>query len=84
MMPNLSEGFCCSRVTILPRRACASVSSTAKKNNEQNWTCKFKEILYAMNLETSYDKSTILENYINQDYHVQSGGQSSHCDATVA
>ncbi|WP_425501849.1 hypothetical protein [Pseudoxanthomonas broegbernensis] len=37
-----------------------------------------------MNLETSYDKSTILENYINQDYHVQSGGQSSHCDATVA
>jgi len=45
---------------------------------EQTYTRKFNEILYAMLLETRYDKRTILEAYFNQVYWGQRGAQAIH------
>ncbi|WP_164931554.1 transglycosylase domain-containing protein [Longirhabdus pacifica] len=37
-------------------------------NQERNWERKIKEAVYALQLETQYDKKTILELYLNQIY----------------
>jgi penicillin-binding protein 1B len=42
---------------------------------EQTFSRKFKEILYALLLEARYDKKTILETYLNQVYLGQRGSQ---------
>jgi penicillin-binding protein 1B len=42
---------------------------------EQTYTRKFNEILYALLLEARYDKKTILETYLNQVYLGQRGAQ---------
>ncbi|HET6434922.1 MAG TPA: penicillin-binding protein 1B [Xanthomonadaceae bacterium] len=42
---------------------------------EQTYTRKFNEILYALLLEARYDKKTILETYLNQVYLGQRGSQ---------
>ena len=51
---------------------------------EQTWTRKFNEILYAIILESRYDKRTILETYLNQVYLGQRGGQAIHGMASGA
>jgi len=51
---------------------------------EQTWTRKFNEILYAIVLESRYDKRTILETYLNQVYLGQRGGQAIHGMASGA
>jgi penicillin-binding protein 1B len=43
--------------------------------SEQTLSRKFNEILYALLLEARYDKSTILETYLNQVYLGQRGSQ---------
>ncbi|GAB6197451.1 penicillin-binding protein 1B [Lysobacter xanthus] len=43
---------------------------------EQTFTRKFKEILYALLIEARYDKSVILEAYFNQVYIGQHGSQA--------
>lgn len=43
--------------------------------SEQTLTRKFNEIIYALLLEARYDKSTILETYLNQVYLGQRGSQ---------
>ncbi|WP_202844444.1 penicillin-binding protein 1B [Luteimonas saliphila] len=45
---------------------------------EQTWSRKFNEILYALLMEARYDKSTILEAYLNQVYLGQRGAQAIH------
>ncbi|RNF84205.1 penicillin-binding protein 1B [Montanilutibacter psychrotolerans] len=45
---------------------------------EQTFTRKGKEILYAMLIEARYDKRTILETYFNQVYLGQRGSQAIH------
>ena len=44
--------------------------------SEQTLSRKFNEILYALLLEARYDKSTILETYLNQVYLGQRGSQA--------
>ena len=51
---------------------------------EQTWTRKFNEILYALILESRYDKRTILETYLNQVYLGQRGNQAIHGVASGA
>jgi penicillin-binding protein 1B len=43
--------------------------------NERKLSRKFNEIIYALLLEARYDKSTILETYLNQVYLGQRGSQ---------
>jgi len=45
---------------------------------EQTITRKFNEVLYALIMEARYDKSTILEAYLNQVYLGQRGKQAIH------
>ncbi len=45
---------------------------------EQTFTRKGKEILYALLIESRYDKGTILEAYLNQVYLGQRGAQAVH------
>lgn len=45
---------------------------------EQTYRRKFKEILYALLIEARYDKSVILEAYLNQVYLGQRGSQAIH------
>jgi len=45
---------------------------------EQTVTRKFNEVLYALIMEARYDKSTILEAYLNQVYLGQRGKQAIH------
>ena len=45
---------------------------------EQTLSRKFNEILYALLIEARYDKSTILEAYLNQVYLGQRGSQAIH------
>ncbi|TQD44387.1 penicillin-binding protein 1B [Marilutibacter aestuarii] len=45
---------------------------------EQTFTRKGKEILYAILIESRYDKGTILEAYLNQVYLGQRGAQAVH------
>ena len=51
---------------------------------EQTYTRKFNEILYALILESRYDKRTILETYLNQVYLGQRGNQAIHGVASGA
>ncbi|MBO9717179.1 MAG: penicillin-binding protein 1B [Pseudoxanthomonas sp.] len=51
---------------------------------EQTYTRKFNEVLYALILESRYDKRTILETYLNQVYLGQRGGQAIHGVASGA
>lgn len=51
---------------------------------EQTLTRKFNEILYALILETRYDKRLILETYLNQVYMGQRGQQAIHGMASAA
>jgi penicillin-binding protein 1B len=44
--------------------------------SEQTLSRKFNEIIYALLLEARYDKSTILETYLNQVYLGQRGSQA--------
>lgn len=45
---------------------------------EQTFTRKGKEIIYALLIESRYDKGTILEAYLNQVYLGQRGAQAVH------
>ena len=45
---------------------------------EQTYTRKFNEILYALLMESRYDKGAILEAYLNQVYLGQRGAQAIH------
>lgn len=45
---------------------------------EQTFTRKFNEILYALLIESRYDKGVILEAYLNQVYLGQRGAQAIH------
>jgi penicillin-binding protein 1B len=45
---------------------------------EVTWSRKLNEILYAMIIESRYDKGTILEAYLNQVYLGQRGAQAIH------
>jgi penicillin-binding protein 1B len=45
---------------------------------EQHWSRKFREAIYAITMEARFDKSRILEVYLNQVYLGQQGGQAVH------
>jgi len=45
---------------------------------ERSFKRKFDEILYALIIEARYDKTVILETYLNQVYLGQRGGQAIH------
>ncbi|MBB5208211.1 penicillin-binding protein 1B [Chiayiivirga flava] len=45
---------------------------------DKSFARKFREILYALVIEARFDKSTILEAYLNQAYMGQQGGQAVH------
>ncbi|WP_449468462.1 penicillin-binding protein 1B [Stenotrophomonas humi] len=51
---------------------------------EQTFTRKFNEVLYALIMEARYDKTTILEAYLNQVYLGQRGGQAIHGVSSAA
>ncbi len=51
---------------------------------EQTVTRKFNEVLYALIMEARYDKTTILEAYLNQVYLGQRGSQAIHGVASGA
>jgi penicillin-binding protein 1B len=45
---------------------------------EQHWSRKFREAIYAIAMEARFDKSRILEVYLNQVYLGQQGSQAVH------
>ncbi len=51
---------------------------------EQTLTRKFNEVLYALIMEARYDKTTILEAYLNQVYLGQRGSQAIHGVSSAA
>ncbi len=46
--------------------------------NQRSWGRKVNEALYAIIIESRFDKQTILEAYLNQVYLAQQGSQSIH------
>lgn len=71
---NLREGDARQGASTLTQQLVRNLYLTRDKS----FVRKGKEILYALIVEARFDKSTILEAYLNQAYLGQQGGQAVH------